>query len=102
MAYIYIASPYTIGDQAENVRRSLLYADRLVSEGHIPVCPLLFHFWHYLSPKPYSVWLSLSSSLLVTCDAVHRLQGVSKGSDLEVALAKEYGIPVYVVPLNEG
>jgi hypothetical protein len=92
---VYVAGPYTDGDQAMNVRRVVLAADALVAAGHVPFVPHLYHFWHLISPKPYEVWMRLDAEWLTTCDAMIRLPGKSSGSDREVELAGLHGLPVY-------
>jgi len=92
---VYIASAYTIGDPVTNVRDSLVVADRLMVAGYIPVTPLLSHFWHFLSPKPYEVWIDYDLHLLARCDILLRLPGKSSGADREVAFANSHGIPVF-------
>lgn len=95
MKTVYIASPYTKGDVALNVRKSLEYADRLLEVGFIPYAPLLTHFWHLISPKPVDEWYRIDNEWVVRCDCLLRLQGESSGADKEVELAKSYGIPVF-------
>jgi hypothetical protein len=95
MITVYIASPYTLGDVAVNVRESLLMADKLVELGYAPYPPLYSHFWHFLSPKPYETWVELDMEWVLRCDVLLRLPGESSGADAEVALAKEHGIPVF-------
>jgi len=92
---IYIASPYSLGDIAVNVRNSLMVADEVLKKGHIPFCPCLTHFWHFLSPKPWEVWLEIDSAILERCDALLRLDGDSEGADREVGQARYLGIPIY-------
>lgn len=92
---IYIASPYTPGDQAENVRRSLDVANWLWDNGFLPFCPLLSHFWHFLTPKPWGEWSTMMKMWVERCDAVLRLEGESDGADIEVEFALELGIPVF-------
>ena len=48
---VYVASPYSIGDQILNVRRQIEAGDRLLEMGHTPFLPCLTHFWHYVSPN---------------------------------------------------
>jgi len=91
---IYVASPYTIGDVAQNVRRVLLVADQLMNKGHSPYVPHLSHFQHLVCPRPYQDWLDLDFEWLKVCDCVLRLEGESKGADQEVELAKSLGIKV--------
>ena len=94
MKKVYIASPYTIGDAITNVNRSIKAANQLLEKGYCPFLPLLYHFWHLVTPKKYEEWLELDMEWLKSCDIVVRLPGESSGADREVALAKELGIPV--------
>ncbi len=95
MTKVYIASPYTQGDSILNVRRSLAAADELLEQGFIPFVPLLSHFWHFYSPKPYDVWTLYDLEWVTACDALLRLAGESSGADCEVAEAQGCGIPVF-------
>ncbi len=92
---VYLASPYSLGDQALNVRRQIEVADKLLDMGYIPFVPCLSHFWHFLSPKSYETWLEIDEAILRKCDMVLRLDGFSKGADKEVELALRLGIMVY-------
>jgi hypothetical protein len=91
---IYIASAYTVGDTAINVKRQIDVADQLISLGFAPFAPLMSHFQHMVHPRPYMVWIHLDQEWVLACDAVLRLPGVSAGADSEVALARQHGIPV--------
>ena len=95
MKTVYIASPYTIGDVAVNVRNSFLVADELIELGYFPFPPLFSHFWHFLSPKPYETWMALDEAWVLKCDYLLRLPGQSSGADREVFLAVENDIPVF-------
>lgn len=92
---VYMAGPYTKGDQALNVRRILKAADRIVDAGHIPFVPHLYHFWHMLSPKLYEVWMDLDREWLTVCDVMIRMSGESSGSDQETKDAHDMDMPVY-------
>ncbi len=92
---VYLASPYSLGDQALNVRRAIEAADKLLEKGYIPFMPHLCHFWHFISPKPYETWLEIDRAILERCDALLRLEGISEGADQEVKFAKELGLDVY-------
>jgi hypothetical protein len=94
MVVVYIASPYTIGDVALNVRRQLETADRLISLGYCPVAPLLTHFQHLSFPRPYEDWMRIDLEMIRRCDVLLRLEGESPGADREVAHAISNGIPV--------
>lgn len=93
--YVYIASPYSKGDVAVNVRNSFLVADELLAHGFCPFPPLYSHFWHFLSPKPYETWLELDKLWVKACDCLLRMPGESSGADGEVELAEANGIPVF-------
>jgi hypothetical protein len=95
MKTVYIASPYTKGDVAVNVRNSFLVADELVRLGFVPFPPLFSHFWHFLSPKPYETWITLDREWVLRCDCLLRMGGESGGADAEVDLAAENKIPVF-------
>lgn len=93
---IYIAAPYTKGDVAINVNRVFKVADKLVAKGHIPYIPHWTHFWHLISPKDYSFWITYDETFIVHwAEALLRLEGESCGADNEVSLARSLGIPVY-------
>jgi hypothetical protein len=93
--FVYVASPYTKGDVAVNVRKNLEAADKLARFGYVPFAPLLTHFWHLLFPHEYEFWCELDNAWVEKCDCLVRLPGESSGADKEVALAKSLGIPVY-------
>ena len=100
---VYIASPYTIGDQEDNVVRSLAVSHRLINLGYIPFAPLLYHYQHILFPQDYETWMKIDFAWLEACDYLIRLSGESSGADREVVFAKEKGIPVFysIEELNE-
>ena len=92
---VYIASPYTIGDVAKNVRRQVDTATILIDCGMAPFWPLNSHFLHMFWPKSYETWVKLDEAWVKKCDALYRLEGESNGADREVLIAKENGIPVF-------
>lgn len=91
---VYVAGPYTNPDPCENTYKAVEVGDKLLAMGFAPFIPHLSHFWHTMSPKPYSVWMDYDLEFLKVCDFVYRMPGASSGADKEVALAKELGIPV--------
>lgn len=95
MKTVYIASPYTLGDVAVNVRNSIIAADQLALMGFVPCVPLMSHFWHMLIPHDYEFWTKLDMEWVRRCDCVLRLPGKSKGADAEVKLAESIGMKVY-------
>lgn len=92
---VYIASSYSIGDQARNIRISMDMANLLFKNEFIPFMPLLSHFYHMVYPRKYNEWLDYDFTWVESCDCVLRLKGESKGADLEVEHAKINGIPVF-------
>ena len=92
---VYIASPYTKGDVAVNVRESILMAEKLRFLGYLPYCPFWTHFWHFLSPHEYEYWTGMDLEWLEICDCLLRLPGESSGADNEVAYMLKLGKPVF-------
>lgn len=92
---VYIASPYTVGDVAVNVKTQLDVANELADLGYFPFAPLLFHFQHMAHPRPYEDWINQGVSWLLCCDALLRLPGESKGADNEEKIAKLLNIPIF-------
>lgn len=95
MRKVYIASPYTKGDVAQNVKLQLDVTDELIDLGFCPFTPLYTHFQHMAHPRPYEDWIKLDREWVVACDCVLRLGGESSGADGEVELAKKHGKPVF-------
>ena len=91
---VYIASPYTIGDVAINVRRQMETAHHILDMGHVPIAPLLSHFLHIHRPRDTEDWMRMDFALVEVSDVVLRLPGVSKGADQEEDFARSKGIPV--------
>lgn len=92
---VYIASPYTVGDIAVNVRRQIDCVEHLMNLGFFPFAPLYSHFQHIFHPRNYETWMEVDMIWVSKCDALLRLSGESKGADREVELAKTLGIPVF-------
>ena len=95
MIKVYIASPYTKGDVAVNVKVQLDCADELITLGFAPFAPLYSHFQHMAHPRPYSDWIKIDLEWVKVCDCLLRLEGDSSGADGEVKYANELGIPVF-------
>lgn len=103
MIKVYIASPYTKGDIAVNVKRQLDCVDELMNWGYAPFAPLYSHFQHMAHPRPYTDWIKVDLEWVKACDVVLRLEGESAGADGEVKHAQILGIPVVysIQELNE-
>ena len=93
---IYIAGPYTKGDQMQNVRTAIDAAEALVVKGHTPFIPHLSAFWHLVAPHPVEFWYAYDLEWLAVCDAVLRLPGDSVGADAEVEVALRTSKPVFM------
>jgi len=98
---VYIASPYTDGDTALNVKMQMDFADKLMDEGFTPFVPLLSHFQHMAHPRQYDDWLMYAIDWLKSCDVLLRVGGESPGAEKEIEIAKQNKIPVFygITPL---
>lgn len=103
---VYIASPYTKGDPAINVRTQMLTFDTLMDGGLVwPVAPLWGHFQHMAFPRHYEDWIAYDLALLPLYDACLRINstcprvgyGVSEspGADGGVEAFKKMRKPVF-------
>ncbi len=95
MIKVYIASPYTKGDVAVNVKRQLDCADELMTLGFAPFAPLYSHFQHMAHPRPYEEWLRIDLEWITVCQCLLRLDGESSGADNEVQFAYGRNMPVF-------
>jgi hypothetical protein len=95
MTKVYIASPYTKGDVAVNVKLQIDTADILMNNGFVPFVPLYTHFQHMIHPRPYKDWIAIDMEWLKYCDVLLRIGGESKGADDEVEEALNLKIPVF-------
>lgn len=95
MIKVYIASPYTLGDVAVNVKRQMDVADTLMNEGFAPFVPLYSHFQHMVHPRPYQDWIKIDLEWVTVCDCMLRLDGKSSGADGEEKYAKELGMNIF-------
>jgi len=105
---ILIAGPYRSGTgddpglMARNLRRLEDAAWPLFRAGHLPVIgewvalPVLRAAGGTLNdPLAEMIMYPTARRLIERCDAILRLPGESRGADLDVAQARERGIPVY-------
>lgn len=92
---IYIAGPLTRGVPARNVFNAMVMGNRLVDLGYSPFIPHLLYFVDSICPHQYETWMDVVLQWVRQSDGLLRLPGESPGSDREVALATELGIPVF-------
>ncbi len=93
-AKVFISSPYTLGDTAENVRRQHDAFRAIMDLGHVPFAPLFSHYQQIIHPVGYEDWLKWDFAWLEQCDAVLRLPGKSEVADRECEHADKNNIPV--------
>lgn len=90
---VYIAGPYTHGRWGDNISNVVETAQRVVNRGHVPFIPhTMTALW---STHFDNNWVRLDLCILERCDAMIRLEGKSKGADIEEEFAEMNDIPVY-------
>jgi nucleoside 2-deoxyribosyltransferase len=93
---VYVAGPYTSPDPVENTHNTIRLASELIDEGLVtPVVPHLTLLWHAVTPRPIEFWYEYDVAILNRCDAVYRIDGESRGADMEVDFANAAGLPVF-------
>lgn len=104
--YVYIASPYSLGDKCINAHFQCKIFDELLTDGLVlPIAPLWSHFQHTLFPRSYQDWIDYDNAMLPLYDACLRLnvvydeldylQQVSSGADGEVNYFITHDKPVF-------
>jgi len=102
---VYVAGPLTNGMKniedsfvEGNIDQACRVANFIRSKGIVPYIPHLTWYWQKRNPEiVYDEWLEMCETVLSRCDALYRLDGVSKGADYECELAHDLGIPVFTV-----
>ena len=92
---IYIAVPMSLGDRIENLSIGLRAYRSLLGAGYAPMCPSLNFFMHPFADITHSQWLEVDLPWVKSADGLLRIQGESKGADLEVKTAVQFDIPVF-------
>jgi len=94
--HIYVASPYTKGDQFQNTQRQIACCNALIDRGFIPFSPLLMSVYlHAQVDRSWETWMDIDYAWVEKCDGLLRLEGESTGADREIEHAKSLGIPVF-------
>lgn len=91
---IYTAGPYS-GNPVAFTRNAILTGETIEALGCNVFIPHLTLLWDLISPAPVDVWYRRDDAILVRCDAVFRIAGISSGAEAEVALALDHNIPVF-------
>jgi hypothetical protein len=92
---VYIAGPYSTGDNVENVQQAVLVAEAIEARNCAVIIPHLSMLWHLIRPAPVKVWYRRDLEVLAHCNAVVRFPGPSTGADEEVRHARAQNIPVF-------
>lgn len=104
MKRVYVAGAYSadnVLDIMDNMRRGMRVSTEVLLAGFAPFCPWLdYHFQLMLRDEErltvadyyaYSIaWLKVSDMMLVLPNSEH-----SRGTQVEIGIAKEMGIPVW-------
>ena len=95
----YLAGPYRGGPDNDNIPVNVAEAMRwwnaLTDAGLVVFCPHLNMFLDMSKERSAEFWLEWDMEWLRKCDALFRIPGKSSGSEAEIELCKELGIPVY-------
>ncbi len=94
--YVYIAGPYRNGHPIEVVKKVVIAAEAIASLGYFPFLPhSVTRDWAMRFDHPEDAWIGYCMAWVRRCDALVRLPGESEGSDHEMRVADEIGIPVF-------
>ena len=100
---VYIASPYTNGWQADNVRLQLEAKHILMDNEFCPFAPLENHYAEIYRHRSEHEWFEWDIEWLKICDILVRIRSVDKdgveipstGADLEEKIASEEGLLIF-------
>lgn len=101
---VYVAGPITAPTDAEmlvNVQKAMRVGCELMKHGHSVFVPHTSFFMHNyakltgLYQPTWADWIKLDLFMLPGFDVLIRLEGDSRGTDVEVATAELLGIPVF-------
>ena len=104
--WIYLASPFTFGDNGINVQFQCAIWDQLMNDGLVwPYAPLWNHFQHILYPRASGDMIVFDNAIIPKMDACLRLDAIceklnyrhheSLGADAEVDLFHSLNKPVF-------
>jgi hypothetical protein len=102
---IFISAPLSNGGQADNetmmanMEKAVLAGIECIKKGQYPFIPHLHLFTHTLAESqgleiPWQTWMDIDDAFLHCCDAILCL-GSSKGSNIELSVARDMKIPIY-------
>jgi hypothetical protein len=98
---VYVAGPIS-SNVFEGVHRGVAAGRQLFLDGLAPFVPHFDAYW-WLPDGNWRAYLEYDLEYVSICDAVYRLEGESKGADLECRIAEEHSIPIfYEDPITPG
>jgi hypothetical protein len=101
---VYVAGPYTAATEEgmmANVEAMMEVGTQLIERGHAPYIPTLNHWWDLYVEKTrgerfsWQVWMDCVNLIIPRCDAFY-YTAPSKGTDIELQIAKACGLTIYV------
>ena len=94
---VYVAGPFSKGDTIAHIAQAADIGTRLFVKGFTPIIPHLTYQLQWLYPDVwnYDSFLAYDFELIKKCDALFTLPGESQGTEREIELAIDEGIPVY-------
>lgn len=90
---VYVAGPIS-SDPMVGIHRAFVASRQMFLDGLAPFIPHADAFW-FLPDGHWNSYLEYDAEFVSVCEAVYRLDGESRGADLEVTWAREHGIPVF-------
>src|SRR6185503_12608413 len=90
---VYVAGPIS-SNVFEGVARGSAAGRKMFLDGLAPFVPHFDAYW-WLPEGNWNAYLEYDLEYISVSDAVYRLDGASKGADLECEVAKNLGIPVF-------
>ena len=93
---IYVASPYR-GDYLFNIHMTKEACFHVMEQGHLFFAPHLFYpvMFNDESPTQREQAMKLARQMMLKCDELWCFGSkISEGMELEIAFAKEHGVPI--------
>jgi hypothetical protein len=96
---VYVSGPFS-GDVKLNVDRAVVAGAEVMRRGHAAFVPHLYYWIERVAAtrgKVYSweQWMKIDLDILARCDALLYIRS-SRGADIELARARELGMPVFM------
>jgi hypothetical protein len=98
---VYVAGPISKGNLRRNIKQATDAGKELIKSGFAPMVPHLTCYFDGDEPDAHAggfdlkTWYGVDFPWVATSHALLRLPGESTGADLEVAIAKAFGVPVF-------